>query len=90
VEWRIWLIPTIAGLTGFAAGWMLARWRSPRATFWLAGALVAAAVALILAARAAQGMEGLGYVVMAIFMAAPAAFGTALAGAIVLWQKRSR
>jgi hypothetical protein len=88
VEWRIWLIPTIAGVIGCAVGWLLARWRRPRATFWLAAVLIAAAVALILAARAAQGMEGLGYVVIAIFMAAPAALGAALAGAIFMWRDR--
>jgi hypothetical protein len=86
VEWRIWLIPAVAGLTGLAAGWALARWRRPRAALWLGGVLGAVAVVLILAARAAQGMEGLGYVVVALLMALPAGLGAALAGAWVRWR----
>ena len=87
MEWRIWLIPALAGLIGLAAGWALARWRGPRAAWWLAGALGLAAAGLVLAARAAQGMEGLGYVIIAIFMAAPAGLGAALAGAWVRWRR---
>ncbi|WP_209426002.1 hypothetical protein [Pararhodobacter sp. SW119] len=58
MEWRIWLIPTVAALIGFSVGWVIARWRGARAAWWLASALAVAAVALIVAARAAQGLHG--------------------------------
>ncbi len=87
MEWRLWLIPAIAALIGLAAGWGIGRWWGPRAVWWLAGTLGLLAVGLILAARAAQGMEGLGYVVLALFMAAPAGLGAVLAG---LWHRWRR
>lgn len=76
----IFLLPGGSFLAGLAAGWVLARhWR--RGAAWaLAAALVAAAVALIGAGRMAQGLDGLGYGIVAILMATPAALGAALGG----------
>lgn len=87
MEWRLWLIPAIAALIGLAAGRGIGRWWGLRAVWWLAGSLGLLAVGLILAARAAQGMEGLGHVVLALFMAAPAGLGAVLAG---LWHRWRR
>ena len=83
MTWRLVVIPAVAALLGLLAGWLLARWLGPRAAWWLAGGLALAAGALILAGRGAQGMEGLGYVVVAILMAAPAGLGAALGGLAV-------
>lgn len=76
----IFLLPGGSFLAGLAAGWGLARhWR--RGASWaLAAALVAAAVALIWIGRMQTGLDGLGYGVVAIFMATPAAAGAALGG----------
>mgnify|MGYP001270049911 FL=1 len=80
MNWRLILVPSVAALLGIAAGWALSRWLGRRAEWWLVGGLIFGALVLILAGRAAQGMEGLGYVVMAIFMAVPAAIGASLGG----------
>lgn len=79
-EARALIILAIALGLGLAAGWALARfWR--RAAAWaLAGLLLVAVVALILAGRQAPGFVGLGYAIMALVMLAPAALGVVIGG----------
>lgn len=84
MNWGLVLVPGGSALAGGVVGFGLGRMgrRRPlarRLGYGLGGALLLAAVALMLAARANQGWDGLGYFIMAFFMALPAGLG-AVAG----------
>ncbi|MCC5986373.1 MAG: hypothetical protein JJT95_01745 [Pararhodobacter sp.] len=74
------LVPAGALIAGLAAGWALARYWRRGAAWALAAVLFAAAVALGIAGRQAQGFEGLGYAIAGLLMAVPASAGAALGG----------
>ncbi|SDW54465.1 hypothetical protein [Roseicitreum antarcticum] len=83
MNWGLILVPVGSGLAGAAVGLVLGRMgqRRPVARqlgYALSGVILLAAVGLMIAARANQGWDGLGYFIMAFFMALPAGLGTAV------------
>jgi len=75
-------------LAGLVPCWALARFSSVWAGCVVAGMLAVAMVGFILAAQSAQGMEGLGYIVLAMIFAAPGMVGAALGTVSGGWMRR--
>ncbi len=69
------LWPIVCFAIGGAGAYMLGRGGWRRIGWALAALLVLGAVGLVAAGRGAQGMEGLGYVALALFFLAPGAAG---------------
>jgi hypothetical protein len=89
MEGRILLFPLAAALVGAALGYAAARWIAPWAGWALAVLGLGGAVWLVLEGQGRAGMEGLGYVVIAMLMLAPAGLGAAL-GTLVRLAGRAR
>lgn len=77
-----------SGLVGLVVAGFLARFVRVWAGWVLAGFLAVAVVGFILAARSAQGMEGLGHVVLAVIFAAPACLGAVPGTVLGGWMRR--
>lgn len=80
--------PLGSALLGAALGHVLARWVAPWLGWALAAALLGAAVLLVLSGQGRPGFDGLGQVIMAVLMAAPAGLGAALGTVIALARAR--
>lgn len=78
----------VSVLAGGGAAWLLARFVRVWAGWALAGGLAVALAGFILAAQSAQGMEGLGHIIMALVFAAPAMLGAVLGAALGGWMRR--
>lgn len=78
MELRIVAFPVVAALVGALAGYVLARWVAPWLGWVLAALGLGGAVALFLLGQGREGYEGMGYVIIAVLMAAPGGLGAAL------------
>lgn len=88
---RLIAIPVVSALIGAALGYGAARWVAPWLGWLLAAAGLAAAVGVALAGQGRPGMDGLGMVVAALLILAPAGLGAALGtvGAALQAARRS-
>lgn len=90
MELRIVAFPVVAALVGALAGYVLARWVAPWLGWVLAAASVAVAVALVVMAQGREGYEGMGYMILALLMAAPGGLGAALGTLAAMLQAARR
>jgi len=88
MEPMIVVLPLGSALLGAALGLSLARWVAPWLGWALAAVLLGAAVVLVLSGQGRPGFDGLGQVVLAVLMAAPAGLGAALGTVIALARAR--
>ena len=78
MDGRLLLLPLAAAVIGGGLGYALARWLGRWWGWALALTGLGAAVWLILNGQGQDGMDGLGQVVTALLIAAPAGLGAAL------------
>lgn len=78
---RITLVVLACLVLGAGIGWLAGRWIGVRALWAIALAGLGLAGWLILAGRAAPGMEGLGLVLLAVLFVLPATVG----GGVAAW-----
>lgn len=78
----------LSGLVGLVLGWLLARFLRVWAGWALVGGLAVAVAGFILAGQSAQGMEGLGHVVVAMVLAAPAMLGAVIGTLAGGWMRQ--
>jgi hypothetical protein len=78
MDWRIASFPIVSALLGLALGYALARWVSARSGWVLVVVCLGAALVLGIMAQGRSGMDGLGHIVVAVLMAAPAGLGAAI------------
>jgi hypothetical protein len=90
MEWRIAVFPVASALVGALAGYVLARWVAPWLGWVLAAAGLAGAVALVVMAQGREGYEGMGYMIVALLMAAPGGLGAALGTVFAALQAARR
>lgn len=78
----------LSSVIGFGLCWALTSLVRLRWGIALVVVLVLVAVVLLLAGRGAQAWDGLGFVILALFIALPAALGAALGAALAGWMQR--
>ncbi len=88
MEWVILNVAVVALAVGGAVGWAIGRWAGGRPVFWLVVAGLLAAAAMLLMAQQGSAYDGIGYVIGAVVLVAPAALGAALGGWIGARQRR--
>ena len=86
----VYVVPAAIAALSWALAHFLSRHQPNRGLYVLLGLDLAALVALILKARAAEGWDGIGYVVFAMLAAAPIAIGLLLGVLTGLYVRRRR
>lgn len=89
MDLRIAAFPLVAALLGMALGYAAARWVSPRLGWALVILALGTALVLGIMAQGRSGMDGLGHIVVAVLMAAPAGLGAAL-GTVIAAMRAPR
>lgn len=78
----------LSALVGVVLGAALARWVSARLAWGLCALLLIGALALVVMGQGRPGMDGLGYVILAVLFLAPAGLGAALGTVIAAARGR--
>jgi hypothetical protein len=84
------VMPVGSALLGVALGFVAARWVAPWLGWALAGISLLGAVVLVIRAQPAEGMDGLGYFVLAMLVLAPGGLGAALGTVIAALRTAGR